>query len=86
VSAEVSARGFTAISAVLWIEFKALKGQPSKAQLDWHAKERARGALTWIAGVDFPASVEGFRAHYLASGLARSAEWCQRARLEKLKL
>lgn len=59
------------VSQVLWIEFKAAKGKPQKHQLDWHNKERARGALTLIAGVDFPASVEGFKAWYRASGLNR---------------
>lgn len=56
---------------VLWVEFKSAKGKPAKHQLDWHQKERARGALTWIAGVDFTASVEGFKANYRASGLSR---------------
>ncbi len=56
---------------VFWIEFKSAKGKPSKEQTAWHTRERARGALTWIAGVDFPASVEGFVAHYRASGLDR---------------
>jgi hypothetical protein len=32
---------------------------------------RARGALTLIAGEDFPASVDGFRCWYAASGLRR---------------
>ncbi len=56
---------------VLWVEFKSAKGKPSKEQTAWHTRERARGALTWIAGEDFPASVEGFVAHYRASGLNR---------------
>ena len=56
---------------VLWIEFKSAKGKPSLKQLDWHRAERARGALTWIAGVDFPASIEGFMAFYRQSGLLR---------------
>ncbi len=59
------------LSQTLWIEFKSADGEPSKAQLKWHTIERARGALTWIAGVDFPASVAGFVAHYRASGLNR---------------
>jgi hypothetical protein len=54
---------------VLWVEFKSASGKPKKHQLDWHAKERARGALTWIAGVDFPATVEGFWRHYIKSGM-----------------
>jgi hypothetical protein len=58
-------------SEVLWIEFKSAKSKPKPHQIDWHTKERARGALTWIAGVDFPASVAGFVEHYRASGLNR---------------
>lgn len=57
---------------VLWIEFKSAKGKPTSKQLEWHTKERARGALTLIAGQDFPASVEGFRTWYRASGLLRN--------------
>ncbi len=56
---------------VIWIEFKSAKGKPSKKQVEWHTIERARGALTWIAGVDFPASVAGFVEHYRKSGLNR---------------
>ncbi len=56
---------------VLWIEFKSAKGKPAKHQIEWHTKERARGALTWIAGVDFAASIEGFVEHYRKSGLNR---------------
>lgn len=56
---------------VMWIEFKAPKGKPAKHQILWHQKERARGALTLIAGEDFPASVEGFKQWYAASGLNR---------------
>jgi len=56
---------------VLWIEWKAPGGRVKKHQLEWHARERARGALTAIAGVDFPASVKGFMSWYRASGLAR---------------
>lgn len=58
-------------SETLWIEFKSSKGNPQSHQIDWHTKERARGALTWIAGVDFPASVAGFVEHYRKSGLNR---------------
>ena len=60
---------------LVWIEWKAGNGKPKKHQLEWHTKERARGALTWIASVDFPASVEGFREFYAASGLMRRARW-----------
>lgn len=43
----------------------------SLAQKTWHSIERSRGALTLIAGEDFPASIEGFREWYEASGLQR---------------
>jgi hypothetical protein len=56
---------------ILWIEFKRSGKKPEKHQTAWHIKERARGALTLIAGEDFPASVEGFRAWYADSGLKR---------------
>jgi hypothetical protein len=56
---------------VLWIEFKSAKGKPAKHQIEWHTKERARGALTWIAGVDFPPSIQGFVMKYRQSGLNR---------------
>jgi hypothetical protein len=64
------------IAQVLWVELKRVtrRGNTTKAataQLDWHRDERARGALTWIAGVDFPATIEGWLEHYKASGLAR---------------
>lgn len=58
-------------AAVLWIEWKSAKGKPAPHQLAWHQAERARGALTLIAGVDFPASIEGFAAWYAESGLQR---------------
>lgn len=57
---------------VLWIEWKRLKGKPSTEQKLWHTAERARGALVWVAGEDFPATIEGFWAHYRASGLLRN--------------
>jgi len=63
---------------VLWIEWKRLdkNGKPTTAsarQREWHTLERARGALTWIAGEDFPATIEGFQEFYRASGLLRRA-------------
>jgi hypothetical protein len=61
-----------AASEVLWVEWKARGGRVRKHQLEWHARERARGAMTAIAGVDFPASVQGFAGWYRASGLARA--------------
>ena len=62
-------------SETLWVEFKSRGGQPKKHQTEWHTKERARGFRTWIASVDFPASVEGFRSHYEKSGLMRRPRW-----------
>lgn len=56
---------------ILMIEWKAPGGRLSAAQRAFHAAERAAGATTWIAGVDFPPSIEGFWEHYRASGLAR---------------
>ena len=56
---------------VLWIEWKALGGRVRKHQSEWHIKERARGAMTVIAGVDFAASVKGFQSWYRLSGLAK---------------
>lgn len=56
---------------VLWIEWKSAKGKPKPHQLAWHTAERARGALTLVAGVDFPASIEGFILWYEQSGLNR---------------
>lgn len=45
--------------------------QAANHQKAWHARERERGALTLIAGEDFPATIEGFKEWYKASGLAR---------------
>lgn len=69
---------------VMWIEWKRQRGGPdsrkglfTKAekakihQRGWHARERSRGALTLIAGEDFPATIEGFRSWYMSSGLNR---------------
>lgn len=56
---------------VMWIEWKSARGKPKPHQTRWHEAERARGALTLIAGVDFPASIEGFTEWYKRSGLMR---------------
>lgn len=63
------------LCCVMWVEYKSAKGKPKKDQLLWHAKERARGALTLIAGVDFPASLTGFQEWYRKSGLMRRTKW-----------
>ena len=61
---------------VMWIEWKRIdqRGRTTTAsqhQLDWIRDERARGALVLLAGVDFPATIDGFIAWYKGSGLAR---------------
>lgn len=58
-------------SQVLWIEWKRETGEAAPHQLKWHERERANGALTLIAGIDFPATVEGFMEFYAKSGLKR---------------
>jgi hypothetical protein len=55
----------------LWLEWKHPGGRVRKHQVAWHIRERSRGAMTAIAGTDFPASVAGFAGWYRASGLAR---------------
>ena len=55
----------------LWLEWKAPGGRVRKHQVAWHMRERARGALTLVAGVDCPASVKGFLSWYRTGGLAR---------------
>lgn len=57
------------LATVLWIEWKAPGSQATAAQRLWIAAERARGALVWLAGADFPALIDGFLDHYRASGL-----------------
>lgn len=59
------------VAEVLFVEWKRPGGKSSQRQVDWHALERKRGALVWLAGETFPASVDGFLAHYRASGLNR---------------
>jgi hypothetical protein len=60
---------------IMWIEFKRPGEKAQKHQRAWHTAERARGALTLIAGEDFPATVEGFREFYAKSGLMRRKRW-----------
>lgn len=64
-----------ALAEVMWIEWKRPKGgaftRAKQHQCDWHTGERARGALTLIAGRDFPATIEGFQDYYRKSGLMR---------------
>lgn len=58
-------------SQVMWIEYKSAKGLLATHQRLWHETERRRGALVLVAGVDFPASIEGFQSWYRSSGLNR---------------
>jgi hypothetical protein len=60
-----------ALSEILFIEWKRPKGIIRAAQNEWHRYERKLGAVTWIAGEEFDATYEGFKAHYEASGLCR---------------
>lgn len=62
------------LAEVLWIEWKRKGGKAKAHQQTWHTLERKRGALTLIAGVDFEASIEGFKAWYRASGLKRNPQ------------
>lgn len=66
---------------VLWFEAKRPGGKCTPLQRAWHSRERARGALVWVLGDPgdpdaniTPASIEAFRAHYCASGLARKVK------------
>lgn len=62
---------YVALSEIFWIEWKAKKGVHGQKQREWQALERARGAVVWVSKQDFPATIEGFEAHYKASGLCR---------------
>jgi hypothetical protein len=59
------------LSQVMFIEWKRKRGKTMQHQHEWHQAERARGALTLIAGIDFEASTDGFMDWYYRSGLAR---------------
>jgi hypothetical protein len=54
------------IGEMLWIEFKAPGKTPSLEQLNWHGKERNRGALVVVVE-----NVDGFIEWYKSSGLMR---------------
>ncbi len=55
----------------VWIEWKKKGGKAKEHQKDWHYAERLRGALVWVAGENFPATIEGFQKFYRESGLMR---------------
>lgn len=67
--------GERAIAQVMWIEWKIPRGTVAEKQHAWRERERARGALALIAGVDFHASFEGFARWYAQSGLQRKKFW-----------
>lgn len=59
------------LGEILWIEWKRRKGKAKPHQIEWIELERKRGALVWLADVDFVATPEGFFSHYQTSGLMR---------------
>lgn len=59
------------VAEVMWIEWKTTTGRAEQHQIAWHTAERARGALVLLAGVDFPATFDGFLGWYRVSGLMR---------------
>lgn len=59
------------MTSILWVEWKRKGGKAAPHQKTWHAAERARGALTLIAGEDFEASISGFSKWYMQSRLRR---------------
>jgi hypothetical protein len=63
----------TARTETMFIEWKKKGGTAAQHQKDWHAKESARGALVLLAGLQFPASIEGFCNWYAKSGLQRKS-------------
>lgn len=63
---------------LMWIEWKTPKGRVAPHQHEWRERERFRGALALIAGIDFDASLEGFCSWYLKSGLQRKNLWLGR--------
>jgi hypothetical protein len=59
------------LAEVMWIEWKTPRGRLATHQHFWRETEVNRGAVALIAGVDFPATLEGFLDWYYASGLQR---------------
>jgi hypothetical protein len=54
---------------ILWIECKRPGGRISVDQRAWRDRERRRGALVVLAGIDFEPSIDGFAGWYSESGL-----------------
>lgn len=59
------------LSEVMWIEMKTEGGRAAGHQKLWHIHERKLGALTVIAGEDFPPTFDGFLKWYDAAGFRR---------------
>lgn len=57
---------------VMWIEWKTPKGRAAPHQHAWREYEQKLGALALIAGIDFPATFEGFAEFYARSALLRN--------------
>lgn len=54
---------------VMFIEWKAPHRIPTVSQIKWCFRERERGALALLAGIDFPTTILGFKEWYKTSGL-----------------
>lgn len=56
---------------LFWLEFKKKGGKSGQHQLDWHKREKERGGLVLLVGVDCEASIDGVMRWYRESGLMR---------------
>jgi hypothetical protein len=77
-SATARACGEAAFAEVLWIEWKRPGKHATPQQQQWHLAERARGALTLVAGYDFGREaktgnemIDAFLVWYRGSGFNR---------------
>lgn len=62
----------TGVPELIWIEWKKKGGKRGQHQLEWRLIEILRGGISLMAGLDFPASIEGFVEWYRTSGLQRN--------------
>ena len=63
---------WTSKTETMWVEYKKKGGLAGQHQKDWHARERALGALVVVLGEDgIDASIEGLVLWYRSSGLMR---------------
>lgn len=58
--------------AILWIEFKAPGGRPSRVQLEVHAEIRRRGGMVWLID-SYEALVDAYEAAFGVEGQGRLA-------------